>query len=126
MEKYKPIWPKTVMFWGAGATVSLGFMTTRNLGQFFSKLCIKCEGETFYEITKDKDTNKSLQNLFKFLDPSVDIDDINDELSEEFNSDGKERVKELREYYDWDSLKKIMKVVLILKMIKWNFRTYLI
>ncbi|QAT40533.1 hypothetical protein [Clostridium sp. JN-9] len=117
METYKPKWPKTVMFWGAGATAALGFKTTVQIGNFFMELCKSCDenskisiGEVFNKVTHDKAIDKSLENLFKFLDTSIDINDIETEIRQEFNVNGDKRVKELREYYDWNSLRKIMKI----------------
>ncbi len=31
MEAYKPYWPETVFFWGAGATASLGVSVTNKI-----------------------------------------------------------------------------------------------
>ena len=33
LKPYKPYWPKTAIFWGAGATVSLGLFTTDQLAK---------------------------------------------------------------------------------------------
>jgi hypothetical protein len=117
MDEYKPIWPKTVMFWGAGASASLGFKTTYQLGSFFVDLCKGYEkgtiGNVFNSITHDREVDRSLENLFKFLDTSREIDDMKKEISEEFRAydvEGVKAVRQLRDYYDWNSLMSIMKI----------------
>ncbi|WP_017752694.1 hypothetical protein [Clostridium tyrobutyricum] len=114
MDEYRPEWPRNVMFWGAGATAALGFKTTVYLGKFFMNLCKEYDKgsiyKNFHDVTHDKNIDRSLENLFKFLDSSKDLEDISKEIDEEFEDNGTKRVKELREYYDWNSLMKIMKV----------------
>jgi hypothetical protein len=114
MDKYEPTWPDTVVFWGAGANAALGFKTTEKLGNFFVELCKSYQkghiGEIFNKITHDCSTDKSLENLFKFLDSSIKIEDLHNEIKEEFGDDCVKRVNELRDYYDWNSLMRIMKI----------------
>jgi hypothetical protein len=44
-KPYKPVWPATVVLWGAGATARLGFPTTDAQAECLSKLAAIGRGE---------------------------------------------------------------------------------
>lgn len=118
-KKYKPIWPETIMFWGAGATASIGFKSTVQLGEFLLKLL---ESDDVLGFLKkdiyDLKIAKSLNNLCIILDSRKTIEKLEDIIIEEygdFKDDNDKikkynRIKALRNIYDCNSLKLIINI----------------
>lgn len=53
LQTYSPVWPETVIFWGAGASMPLGFQSTDNQAKVIGKLA-----------TKDKDIKDRVADVF--------------------------------------------------------------
>lgn len=107
---YKPYWPETVLFWGAGATVSLGIRSTGKLqNDFFclageKKLDLRVK-EVFSNATPK--VEQGIIDLFMILGESeIDSQDFNQALSRQKIS--KSRAVELRQMYDWITLKELI------------------
>ncbi|MGO1369065.1 hypothetical protein [Senegalia sp. (in: firmicutes)] len=110
IDKFKPYWPETLIFWGAGATASLGLSSTSKIG------------EIIY-ILSDIDSCESLKIRINRAFPSVE-ENIKDELEslitilDEEKCDieaernlgfSKKRISELKKIYNFFILKEIMK-----------------
>lgn len=110
IDNFKPYWPETVIFWGAGATANLGMSSTSKIGEIIYTLSgiNSCE---------------NLKERIKRAFPSVE-DKIKDELeslltilnqgayekkSKEDLGFSKKRIIELKTIYNWFIVKEIMK-----------------
>lgn len=121
-ESYQPIWPETVIFWGAGATRALNMHTTAELGQ--ALYCLVQQQQTLQE---------RVQNVFALPEIRACVGDLliilgDDErdalqfpsaeqtsaLKRQFPSLSSEqrllRGRELRYTYDWGTLKQLVRV----------------
>ena len=109
------LWPETVIFWGAGATASLGFPTTFQMGECIHNLVNKQECKTLDGIHKE---------LSIFLDAvdSQNPTEITDDQIKKVRSlyeggslpDKKEPllIAEWRRHYDWFALKRIAEKIM--------------
>lgn len=108
------LWPETVIFWGAGATASLGFPTTFQMGECIHNLVNKQECKTLDGIHKE---------LSIFLDAvcSQDPAEITDDQIKKVRSLYEGRlpdkkvpllIAEWRRHYDWFALKEIAKKIM--------------
>jgi len=118
LPEYKPLWPETAIFWGAGATADLGISTTGALGKAFYYLgrpemplkerVKKAIGE------RDSEWEEAVADLLLILgDPYVNNqEDSQLELSKvlqrqfsELSEDQRyRRASELKHSYDWKTL----------------------
>ena len=123
MNSYKPYWPETTIFWGAGATASLGIPATEKQGLYIFLLA--------------DDRKKALKERLKDVPFFIDyVDEINDllvDLGDNLESrlddfdreqeeaaarlfptlslkESKKWVVHLRQTYDWDALKRIIQI----------------
>lgn len=104
MKEYKPYWPKTILIVGAGATASLGIQSTVLLGKTLRVLA----AEDNLTLTEKVDlafpnANESLRRSIEQMLQLLDGEDIENVPFTE------ERVKELRDVYDWTAVKQIVK-----------------
>lgn len=115
---YQPVWPETVIFWGAGATKSIGFHTTADLSY------------TLYMLARtDQNLKERVQNAFTdqlsewhsiVMDILILVDDrdrsfeIEDVYKRQFpnvkNEDAKERHMKLLRRYNWPILADIINI----------------
>ena len=121
----KPYWPKTVIIVGAGSTAQLGSPPTAKQGKLFKvlgqdetkKSLAKRVEEAFYS----PNHQQSIIDLLCCLGDKLESNlyDFTDEEKEAasrlfFKLEEKKRldlVRQLREIYDWDALKKIIQIV---------------
>lgn len=121
-RSYDIVWPETAVFWGAGATQTLGIKTTRQLSEAISKLADDKEPSIQKRIEEalgsqvaDK-YGRSIENLLYFIGENDDVYHSEKEtrLKEEFSDQSLEQaeqcVRELREVYRWDVLKAVIKI----------------
>ncbi|MBF0239745.1 MAG: hypothetical protein HQM12_18755 [SAR324 cluster bacterium] len=105
LQNYQPYWPETVIFWGAGATTSLGMPNTAMQGTLFSELVrdkvlderIHSAFSPYYETAQEP----ALVELFAYLEA---------EEPESLPTNSRKRFRELRNIYDWRTLRKIIQV----------------
>lgn len=116
-ESYKPLWPETAIFWGAGATAALGISTTAALGEFFYYLAqpgfsLKERIEKAIKHS-DPDWKQSVADLLTILhDPELTGEKADEEVEQalirQFPGISKEqrrnRLNELNRTYDWKTL----------------------
>jgi len=117
-SEQKVYWPETTIFWGAGATASLGMSQTAQLGRLIRKLANK------EPITKERFEDYFGENTQKVIDLLVVLGNelasnlftVSKEESEAAQrlfcslkeEQQKEHIVSLRETYDWDALKRII------------------
>lgn len=120
-KSYKPIWPETVIFWGAGATRALNMHTTDELGQ------------AIYCLAQDKSLQERVSSAFGLAGISECVGDLllilgDDEssaaafpssvqqaaLQRQFCNLTAEKLiqrgRELRYTYDWGTLKQLVHI----------------
>ncbi len=107
---YNPTWPKTVIFWGAGATRNLGMRTTTCLSESLHKLFSLDYKDDLYERVRevfganDESVHKGLVDLFYILEHD-DADERSVSLFMKCapmlsHSEANWRIRELRQTYD--------------------------
>ncbi len=120
-SEYSPINSETLVFIGAGATASLKMPSSWDQTKVFRKLS---DGENVTELLRNWFTGGNLNKVLaflKFLDGSQDccILDVSDddiahaEIAFGTAKDGgllRRRILELRQQYDWNALKKVIKL----------------
>ncbi|KUP23760.1 hypothetical protein [Paenibacillus sp. DMB5] len=116
---YTPVWPETAVFWGAGATASIGMRTTQKLSESFYLLAQK-------DVTLTDRVKKSIGyddkpvwleavvDLLNILgDPDTSTEAI-ESIRRQFpllNEDQQRtRLEELRSTYDWNTLYRIIQI----------------
>ena len=121
----KPYWPKTVIIVGAGSTAQLGSPPTAKQGTLFKvlgqdesqKSLAKRVEEAFYSPNHQQTIIDLLCCLGDKLESNLyDFTDEEKEAASRlfFKLEEKKRldlVRQLREIYDWDALKKIIQIV---------------
>jgi len=119
-SKYEPLWPETVIFWGAGATASLGIPTTNDLGQNIWKIAISTKelSDRLHGISCLEGFEAAVSDLMVALGDGLEsaIHEFNPNEREAakrlFNGYSEEKCKavvvNLRHHYDWDALKRII------------------
>lgn len=118
-------WPKTFLFVGAGFTAQLGAPTTAQQGAMFKALSNDKTLQTISDrVKKAYCSNKFTQHIADLLcclgdklqsnlyDFDSDEQDAANRLFPELTTKRRnDLVRQLREIYDWDALKKIIKIV---------------
>lgn len=114
-SKYKQCWPETVILWGAGATKQLGLPTTQQIAEILITLakgkpdCVKFFHCQKWDKKEDIGAIRDLLNLM-----SRDNKKRNEAAENQFQhlspKEREKRLQEFSDYYDWDTLKKIIKV----------------
>jgi hypothetical protein len=118
-QSYKPVWPETAVFWGAGATAEIGMRTTYQLGKAFYLLSEK--GKALEQRVNDALAYKEMAgwssivtDLLKILgDPDSSIDQreaLQRQYPELNKQQREEREKYLKRYYDWEALFYIIQI----------------
>lgn len=111
-KEYNPYWPETVIFWGAGATASLGFRSTGSIQKGLLELSkdnnlLKRVDKVFGNAKPD--IREGIIDLFIILgEAKVDSNEYNESISRQDIS--KFRAFELREIYDWNTLKELIDI----------------
>ena len=115
---------KTVIFWGAGATASLGIRTTREQSAFIQNLALPDDTPTDERVRKALEGNAhapwddALRDLLTILGDGrsmaavTEVDDREvDAMRRNWTTtdDLRRRIRTLRATYDWPSLKVIVK-----------------
>lgn len=131
---YRPLWPETTVFIGAGATSRLGMPATATLGKFFRKLAKAKDAEerrtalTKLKLGFSREVESALADLLELLssaDPALPrLASMSDEqrriLSRLYprlragdagdEAQRLETLLSLRRYYSWDSLSRVIRV----------------
>ncbi len=123
-KSYTPIWPEVTIFWGAGATASIGIPVTKKQGDYIFKLA---EATDIKERVNSIDTisqncKEELADLLIALGDDLESTLWNFKERELYaakrlfrstkmsEKEIKERIVVLRENYDWDALKRIIRI----------------
>jgi hypothetical protein len=123
-KSYAPVWPATVVLWGAGATAPLGFPTTGAQADCLSKLAaIRAGGlEERVRSAFPNASRKEQRDIEDFLLILGDADgrkgraehnnDIAEALRRQFDQidavDRRRRVEKLRHIYNWPTLRRVI------------------
>jgi hypothetical protein len=120
-EEQKIFWPQATIFWGAGATGSLGMSQTAHQGEMIKALSqdnthLKDRVKGVFYNNADEVTDllivlgdKLVSNLFTFTDEEFSAAQrLFAGVSEK---ELKEHIVYLREVYDWDALKRIIRII---------------
>ncbi|GEB78093.1 hypothetical protein [Sporolactobacillus inulinus] len=109
--QYKPYWPETVIFWGAGATQGLGMLMTKQIGNVFHTLSGLSNSKTnqvdiatIQEALPDA-TNKIIDELKDFL-TIIDLRQSDTKREQARNNLGfnVKRAERLARLYDWNAV----------------------
>lgn len=112
MNSYQPFWPEVIIFWGAGATRSLGMSTTNELGKKISVLAQK-------QINVNERVQKALGSsdegvcdFFTLLESEGNFENARGILDKQFLSaeNGKAYYKHLTASYDWKALRELIMI----------------
>lgn len=102
------LWPETVIFWGAGATASLGFPSTADIGKIVHELSdSKDHQNTHFDLIKRELgiflTALNSKNFAEITETQIQ------KVSELYcrKIDGLKKILEWREHYDWYALQNI-------------------
>ena len=120
-----PYWPKTLIFIGAGSTAQLGSPATAKQGAMFRILGKDEDGKSLSERVSEAfyspQHNQAITDLLCCLGDSLESNlyDFSKEEKEaayrlfpDLNEKKRlDLIRQLREIYDWDALKKIIKIV---------------
>lgn len=118
LPSYEPIWPETAVFWGAGATASLGIKTTGMLASSFFHLAEKGKNlkERVHQAVGHNNSEwlKAVMDLLILLGDPDRESQQQDALSRQFPqlspTQQEKRHSELRQSYDWNTLYKVIQV----------------
>ncbi|WP_141706252.1 hypothetical protein [Desulfuribacillus alkaliarsenatis] len=118
MLEYKPIWPETAVFWGAGATAAIGVRTTPTIGVSIYRLVIP--GVSLRERVKqaiqyDNSTwINAVKDLLIILGDPEDSEDVSNCMRRQYPNlsdvERQTRLKQLRDSYDWGNLYNIIRI----------------
>ncbi|MEG6585125.1 hypothetical protein [Dendrosporobacter sp. 1207_IL3150] len=122
LESYKPIWPETVIFWGAGATSALNMHTTDELGQAI--YCLARRNKKLTDRVEAAFRRTKMLNCIADLLIILGDDEIgaaafpSEEQTAALNRqfDGlsafeqEQRGRELRYTYDWGTLRQLIHI----------------
>lgn len=117
-QKYNPYWPETVVFWGAGATRSLGMMMTGDIGKVLYHLSGLENGhenknaDMAVAICKwipaaTPEVRSELKALLTIID-STEKSDNKKKAARTVLHINVERANRLSSLYDWHALKKVI------------------
>ncbi len=122
LPSYKPIWPETVIFWGAGATRALNIHTTNELGQAIYLLAENGRS-LMARVTAGFSRESVISGVSDLLIILGDDDDGRADfptpaqtqaLTRQFpllsEDERKKRGRELRNTYDWGTLRQVVHV----------------
>lgn len=117
MESYDPIWPKTIIFWGAGATQPLGFPTTVEQAKAIYYLAERNQ-PLHARVAKAMNSsrwNKAIEDLLLILgDEETDYNITQNAFSRQFASLSEEQAPKrltcLQRSYDWGALQKLIQI----------------
>lgn len=117
-SKYRPYWPETIIFWGAGATIPLGMKTTEGIGEALYQLSGLKHGQEDDCVDLIATIRKSISDataeVQHELEALLTIIDSGEKSATKrkaamhvlcINEDRAERLSTL---YDWYAVKKVM------------------
>lgn len=110
LKSFQPFWPETVIFWGAGATASLGIKTTEQLARVIFRLAgINGKRQVQQRVKDefpqaDERVRAELAALLVLLGEDGDRDEAMRTLR--FS---KKRVSELKRLYNWTVTREVMR-----------------
>ncbi|RYL95808.1 hypothetical protein EWI07_01115 [Sporolactobacillus sp. THM7-4] len=117
-EKYRPYWPETVIFWGAGTTEPLKMRLTNELGQTFQILAEAQSSVNEEPGVSSLDraiqkavpkASRQVQKELKVFLQLVDSDDKDGESDAERTLRiSEKRAEHLRRLYDWRAVRKVI------------------
>lgn len=120
LPSYEPIWPETAVFWGAGATASLGIKTTGMLGSSFFYLAEK--GKPLEERVETAVGHNNSEWLLAVKDLLILLGDPEQKLEKDkqralerqfsklSSAQQEKRYMELKQSYDWNTLYKVIQI----------------
>ncbi|WP_152525322.1 hypothetical protein [Sporolactobacillus laevolacticus] len=113
-ENYRPYWPETVIFWGAGTTKPLHMKTTKDLGRAFQALAEASDGEKEKKIRNAIDevlpkANEQIRSEMCALLKLIDSDfQVQDEEAMRILEIPETRARHLKRLYDWRAVKLVI------------------
>ena len=113
LNPYNPVWPKTLIFWGAGATASLEMPITMRQGKVLTILGTDESldqriGEAFPFFAKTPKHSQALRELFLGLGDALNDQDPLYQEGQRLSQET--RFQALRKIYDWGTLKQIIQI----------------
>lgn len=101
LSVYRPCWPETVLFWGAGATRAIGLRTTAELGQAVCRLA-----------TGTESLAERVQTELPFLPVGQAVVELLTMLEEDWTATvlPTPLQAELRRSYDWSTLRQLVQI----------------
>lgn len=113
MNTYHPYWPETVIFWGAGATSAIGMRTTGKLQQGLFKLA--SDQDNLEDRVKNVFSNANstvkqgvIDLLIMIGEKKMDSNEFNKAIERQKIT--RKRALELRQLYDWSTLKSLIQL----------------
>ena len=110
MNNYNPLWPEVVVWWGAGASAGMNLLTTDSIAYQITQL--SQVNEELYENNKEKEIEMRVKKALKEKgsNNTLIVEDLKKLISTLESKDNNEYIKYIKETYDWETLKKIIKI----------------
>lgn len=110
MRGYNPLWPEVVVWWGAGASVGLNLLTTDNLAYQITQL--SKVNEKLYKENKEQEIENRVKIALegKGNENPLIVDYLKELILLLESEDKEENTQHIKENYDWETLKKIIKI----------------